>query len=177
MLHKFKIIKIKQGFAKNFLLIVFFLPLFAFTLHKEYYSLTKIDYNQKENSVQITMRLFTNDIELALNKQHQKTLEIGTSIESSETDALLLSYLNQKFRIAINGKDAPYQYLGKEFEKNEMFVYLEIPNIESIVTIEVFASMLIEEFSEQENIVKLHINKQNKSLILTRRNNKALLKF
>jgi len=49
--------------SKIFLKVIFSFILissFSFTPHKEYYSLTKIDYNQKEKSLQITTLLQMN---------------------------------------------------------------------------------------------------------------------
>lgn len=152
-------------------------PLLSFSLHKEYYSLTKIDYNQKEKTLQITMKIFTNDLELVLNKHYDKVLELGTEIESKETNKLLENYLKEKFSLTINNVRLNYHLLGKEYEKDVVFVYLEISNIREIHQIEIQSSLLIEEFEEQENIIKVNINEQRKTLFLTKRNNKALLKF
>ncbi len=177
MFHRTKSSKIKQLFSGKILLVLILFSLLAFSLHKEYYSLTKIDYNQKEKAVQISMRLFTNDMELALSKQFEKALELGTKYEIADADKLFVFYLNQNFSISINGKQTPYQFLGKEFEKDAMFVYLEIKNIESIEQISVRNAILTKTFYEQENIVKLHINGRAKSLILTSTNDKGMLNF
>ncbi|HIP49690.1 MAG TPA: hypothetical protein EYG92_12100 [Lutibacter sp.] len=174
--HRIKSKKIK-AFGWNKLLLLLLLPLLSFSLHKEYYSLTKIDYNQKEETVQITMKLFTNDMELVLNKHFNKVLELDTQIEIAEADHLLETYLKQKFTIAIDDVQLNYSFIGKEFEKDALFVYLEIKKIKQIHQIEIQAAMLIEEFPEQENIIKVNINEQRKSLFLTNRNDKALLKF
>jgi len=153
------------------------IPFLSFSLHKEYYSLTKMTFNQKEKTVQITMKLFTNDMELALSKHYKRELELGTNIEIEDAEHLLDLYLKQTFNIAINGTQNNIHFLGKEFEKEAMFVYLEINNIKEIHQIEIQASMLIEEFIEQENIIKIDVNKQKRSLFLTNENDKALLKF
>ena len=152
-------------------------PLVAFSLHKEYYSLTKIDFNQKEKSVQVTMRLFANDLELALNKQYDKSVELGTKLEIAEADTFIELYLNQKFALTINGKDSPYVFLGKEFEKDVVYLYMEINNIPTIEQMSIRNSVLTEQFHEQENIVKVNANKQRKTFVLTKRNDKGMLKF
>jgi len=159
------------------LLLVTILSTVSFTLHKEYFSLTKIDFNEKDQALQITMRIFTNDIDLALSKQFEKAIELGTTKEIANADKLLEIYLNQKFSVKLNKQMARYTYIGKEFEKDVMYVYLEITDIKEVNEIEIQAAMLIETFAEQENIVKLNINEQRKSLILTQQNDKGLLKF
>ncbi len=149
----------------------------AITLHKEYYSITEIKHSKKEQTLQISMRLFTNDIDLALNKHFSRTIELGTENETANADNLLVSYLNQKFTIWLNNKQITYEYLGKEFEKDVSYIYLECPIDEPISTLTVQNSVLTELYFEQENIVKIHINDLDKSLILNKENDKGLLNF
>ena len=172
-----KIRKIKRIVLQMLLVLVLITPLFAFNLHKEYHSLTNIDYNKKEKALQITMRLFTNDIDLALKKYFEKPIELGSINEIVDANKLLELYLNQKFILSINNEMTQYQFLGKEFEKDELYLYMEIKEIEKIEQISVQNAILTELFFEQENIIKLNINDQQKSIILTKENDKGMLKF
>lgn len=157
--------------------MILLFALTANTWHKEYYSLTEINYNKNDKALQMSMRLFTNDIDLALKKHFNKPTEIGTENEISDADKLLTLYLNQKFIIEVNNQIATYNFVGKEFEKDVTYVYLEILDIKKVKNISVQNSVLTEIFNEQENIVKLHINDTNKSLILSKENDKGMLKF
>ncbi len=169
--------KIKRFISKPRVLIFLLIPLLAFMLHKEYYSLTNIVFNPQEKSVQVTIRLFTDDMEFALKNQFEKAIELGTDREIKEADHLLELYLNQRFTIAINANKTPFAFIGKEFEKDVMYVYLEIPNISDIQQIEVRNAILIDSFSEQENIVKINYLTTRRSMILTQQHEKELIKF
>lgn len=158
-------------------MFVLLISLTAFKLHKEYHSLTEINFNNKEKTIEITMRLFTNDLDLALLRHFEKNMELGTEKETSDANRSLEIYLNQKFLININNTPKVYQFLGKEFEKDEMYVYLEIQNIDKIQQISVQNSVLTEVYFEQENTIKLHINDLKESLILTKENDKGMLNF
>ncbi len=162
---------------KKILLVLFILPLFAFTLHKYYISLTKIDYVKENKTVQITMRFFIDDIEKTLNDRFQKSFELATKNELKKTDNYIALYINQKFYIKINDQEQSYDYLGKEYENDVVYFYLEIVDIKNISTIEVQNKMLFEEFEEQQNFIKLNINNQHKTFILIKDNDKDLLNF
>ena len=162
---------------KKILLVLFILPLFAFTLHKYYISLTKIDYVKENKTVQITMRFFIDDIEKTLNDRFQKSFELATKNELKKTDNYIALYINQKFYIKINDQEQSYDYLGKEYENDVVYFYLEIVDIKDISTIEVQNKMLFEEFEEQQNFIKLNINNQHKTFILIKDNDKDLLNF
>jgi hypothetical protein len=170
--------KIYQTFTTQILLLFVLLSLLSFSPHKEYYSLTKIDYNEKEKALQITIQVFIYDMELGLNKQYDSKLELGTKREIINSKQIIKNYLIKNFEISIDKNlMSEYDLLGKEYDKDMMYLYLEINNIEEINTVSIRNSVLMETFIEQENIVRLNINKQHKSLILTSENDKGMLKF
>jgi len=173
----FKIRQITRIYRFISLMIAVLFLSTAFQLHKEYYSLTEINYNTNEKALQISMRLFIDDIDLALKKHYDKSIELGAEEETEDVDRFLRMYLNQKFVLNVNDIPTLYDYLGKEFEKDVMYVYLEVVDIDSIGKISVQNSVLTELFYEQENIIKLFINDLNKSMILTKENDKGMLKF
>jgi hypothetical protein len=124
------------------------------------------------------MRVFIDDMEYCLNNQYNKVLELGTKRELSNADQLIKQYLIKNFEISINKKQAStFQLLGKEYEKDALYLYLEIKDIDKVESIYLRNSTLIESFPEQENIVKFNINEQYKSLILTSENDRGMLKF
>ena len=165
-----------MNFNKNifFLLI---LPLLAFSTHKYYISLTKIDFIENKKTVQITMRFFIDDIEETLKNRYTIDLELATKNENEKADFYLEKYIQQKFKITINDVFKMPSYLGKEYDNDVVFFYLEIMDIEKIKTLEVQNKMLMEAFNEQENYIKLSINNLKKTFILIKDNDKEMLKF
>lgn len=163
-------------YSKKFMLL-FLLPLLAFTVHKYYISLTKIDFIENKKTVQITMRFFIDDIENTLQSRFNTTLDLATKTEHEKADFYLEKYIQQKFKLHINDKAINYKYLGKEYDNDVVYFYLEINDIEKIEKIEVQNSMLFESFEEQENYIKLNINNLKKTYILIKANDKEMLKF
>ncbi|MDO9261999.1 MAG: hypothetical protein Q7U08_08670, partial [Flavobacteriaceae bacterium] len=60
---------------KFYKITLFFLAfmLMSFSVHKYYVSLTQIHHNEKDKSVEITLQVFTDDLELSLNNQFHQT--------------------------------------------------------------------------------------------------------
>jgi hypothetical protein len=161
---------------KAFLLLI--IPLLAFTVaHKYYISLTKIDFIEDKKTVQITMRFFIDDIENTLKSRINTSLELATKSENKKADFFLEKYISQKFKININEENKNLVYLGKEYDNDVVYFYLEINDIENIDKIEVQNSMLFEAFEEQENYIKLNVNNIKKTFILIKANDKEMLKF
>lgn len=163
---------------KPFLIVLLLLPLFSFTAaHKYYVSLTQVDYNQKSKSLQITMNVFIDDMELALNDIHKKHFNLYTSKELADTDAYFQEYLEKHFRLKVNGNTSKYSYIGHKYEGDVVFFYVEIEKVTAVKSIEVENTVLFEHFQEQKNLVKFKVNGKFDSALLTLENRKEVLKF
>ncbi|WP_104735607.1 DUF6702 family protein [Hanstruepera ponticola] len=166
-----------MNFLKK-LFIVLVIPLFAFTaVHKYYVSVTQIEYVKEKASVQIISRIFIDDFEKLLRERYNPDITLSKDGESAEVDFYVEKYLGEKIKIKINGKDTDVVFIGKEYEADIMYCYLEIENVKSISSFEITNQVLFDLYGEQQNIVRTEINNKNKSFILIRENDKGLLNF
>lgn len=162
---------------KIYLLFLFIIPLTAFSVHKYYISLCEIEHIEAQNSVQITLGMFIDDIELTLNQIHNTKLNLATENEFTLIDEYYEEYLNKHFIISINNEQKTYQFIGKEYDDDIVHFYLEISNIESIQSISVKNTSLFKYFEDQQNIIKIKANQKHKTFYLNKQNDKGLLKF
>ena len=158
----------------KFILIIFLIPIFAFSMHKYYISLTNIEYKKENNSLQITVKLFIDDLQETINNTYNTNHELTLQNERSVVDSLIVKYSTDHFKIELNETATKYLYLGKEYDSDVVYLYFEIENIQNFYSIGIQNNMLIEFFPEQKNIVKLNINKKKKSFILTSENDKEM---
>ena len=164
--------KIKKAY-----LILFIIPLLSFSAHKYYLSLTQIEYRSEKKSVQITINVFMNDIEIALNEDYNIDLRLHTKKELKDNDVYFIKYLKEKLHFKIDGISKEYNYIGKEYDGDLVYFYLEIENIKEVNSIEIENKILTNKFSEQKNLIKSKVGKNHKSILLTAKNDKGLLKF
>lgn len=162
---------------KNILFALSCILFLSFGLHKYYVSLTDINYNSDSNSLQVITNVFMDDIELALNKEYEIDLKLTTKNELKDADKYFETYLKDRLSFTINQKQLEFNYLGKEYDGDLVFFYLEIPNIKSLESIEIKNQILLKHFREQQNLVKVKYKGKRKSKILGLKNDKALLKF
>ena len=160
------------------LLILLVIPLLAFnTIHKYYISVTQIDYMQSKQSVQITTRIFIDDLEKLLRERYDKGITLAGKNEPSTADLYIERYLNEKINIKINNKEVNFSFVGKEYDADLVKCYLEIEGIKKIESFEISNEVLFDLYSDQQNIIKTKINSQQKSAILIAENRSVLLKF
>lgn len=134
--------------------------------HDFHVSITQIDYSEKEQSLQITVKIFTDDLELALETLGAPRLHLGTELESDKTRGYLERYLENRLKIAVNDAEQTFTYLGKEVEYDATWCYLEVPNVPLPTSIKVKNRILLEIFDDQSNLVHLSVAGKKQSLML-----------
>lgn len=159
------------------LLVILFSFLSAFTFHKFYVGVFQIDYFKEKKAVQITARLFIDDLEKALYKKHNKHIYITTKDEIAEANTLIANYLSEKLKIKINNKSQTIQFLTKEQEDNIVICYLKIPFKDNIKDLEITNTVLSDIFKEQQNLVHLNLNSNKKTLLFTNTETNQKLKY
>ncbi len=163
--------------SKFFFLLFVSVGLLSYNVHKYYLSLTQIKFKEEQKSVQIITNVFMDDIELALNKDYNIDLQLTTKTELKDNNVYFEKYLKDKLQFKINGEFQVYNYLGKEYDGDLVFFYLEIQNIASITTIEVTNNILTFHFPTQQNLIKSKVGAKNKSVLLTKENANSVLNF
>ena len=160
------------------LLVILILPFFAFTsVHKYYMSVTEIDYIEEKKSVQITSKIFIDDFENLLRQRYDDGITLDNKKESRTAELYIERYLREQIKIKINGKEASFDFIGKEYDVDIMTCYLEIVDVKSITSFEITNTILFEMFDDQQNIIKTKMNSQKKSYILIPKKDKAVLNF
>ncbi len=146
-------------------------------IHKFYVSVTNVEYAEKDGSLQITTRIFIDDLEEVLNARYEIDTQLNTEDENESSNELISKYLTSKFVIRINGEHRAFEYLGREYRDDLIVCYLELQGISltEIRSIEIQSDLLTELFEEQQNVVHLKIGPKKKSFILVRENNKGML--
>lgn len=163
-------------FKKIHLLLVL-IPLLSFTTHKYYLSLTQINYKSEAKAVQIIINVFMDDIELALNKDYSIDLQLTTKKELKNNDVYFEKYLREKLDFKIDDVHHNFNYIGKEYDGDLVFFYLEIENINQVKKIEVTNNILTKHFPKQQNLIKSKVGKKHKSVLLDKEENVANLTY
>ncbi len=160
---------------KKTIFILFLLPLFSFNLHKIHVSLTNIVYKKESKTLQITTRIFIDDIENTINKKYGLKLEFDTEKETSETDKYLKKYFEENLKITLDNQEITLSYLGKEYDEDIVYVYFEMENIPDFKQIEVKNTVLFDLFDDQQNIIKIKDETTQKTFFLKPNHFKEIL--
>lgn len=145
-------------FALLLLPMLFMLMAGMSSEHKFYVSNTIIQENVLSGSLEITIKIFTDDLESALFYQegHKVKLEMGRDVKHNDA---IRTYILQHFKL-MDGNNLVYpsSYVGHETELDLTFIYLEIPNWHQQSVFRIENTILFEVYPEQVNIINLKMN-------------------
>lgn len=165
----------KKGFL--LFLVILFMSLSSFRVHKFYVSIYQINYVPEKKMLQITSRIFMDDLNYVLEKNFKKRVNIGEPTESDEDVSMMRKYIDERFFIKINGKIKQINYLSKEIDNNVVICYFNIKDISKISSIEIQNKILLDLNADQQNIIQTNILGKKKSLMFEGENFTEILKF
>ena len=161
-------------------LLILLLPLLAFTTaHKFYVSVTNVGYSEKDDALQITSRIFIDDLEAILLERYDVIAKLDTENESAVADEYLEKYLRKKFQIEVNGEPVAYEVIGRKYDADVCIFYIEVANLNfpAVESIQIQNEVLTDLFDEQQNVVHFKINGKKKSFVLLKSDTKGMLKL
>ena len=123
------------------------------------------------------MRIFIDDLEKLLRERYDNNITLNEAKGEKQIDSYIDKYITKKVLIRINENLTDFKFLGKEYEDDIVFCYLEIENVSEISNFEISNNLFFEVFKEQQNVIKTDINAQNDSFVLTSQKNKAEVSF
>ena len=131
--------------------------------HQFFISTTDVQFKSKENRAEITIQVFTHDVNLLLENANYNTLHLGTEKESDEIDIFLVNYLSDNFII----QDYIWKYIGKEVGLDYTIFFLEIEQFSLSSTIAILNSIFMDLSSKQVNIVNFYNDDSVQSASMT----------
>jgi hypothetical protein len=122
-------------------------------IHAFHTSIAQVNYEAKSKVLEVSLRVFTDDLEAALSKENNRKIKLD---DTSQHDRLIENYLKKQFGfINQQGERKGMNFIGKEFEVDATWLYLEIPCHESPNGLTLQDALLTELFDDQVNMVNL----------------------
>jgi hypothetical protein len=156
---------------------ILFLTLTSFSVHKFYVALYQVNYAPEKKMLQITSRIFVDDLNSAVGKKYSKKINLGSENESVEDFTLLKKYFIEKFYIKVNGQTKPILFLSKEMEGDVLICYFSMKEIQKINSLEIYNAVITEGNAEQQNIMHFNVSGVKNTLLFTESTSKGMLKY
>lgn len=147
--------------------LLFILSLSA--VHPFHVSVCSIHHAPAEQTLQITQKIFADDLEEALNATGgSTTIDVIEPPDPAVLEAIITTYLSEHLRITVNGQDVKPVFLGYEREELALWCYLEVGNVTDVESVAVRSTILTNIFDDQTNIVHVEYQDVIKSMKLAK---------
>lgn len=130
-------------------------------VHDFHFSRTDVRWNPDTQTVQTTVRVFTDDLELALRNHHGLSEDVkiwlGDKSEWAQADSAIHTWLQAHLTVALDESTVHWTWVGKEVELDITYLYLESqPLVHRSGRWRASNSLLYAEFNDQVNEIHLH---------------------
>ncbi len=152
-------------------------PLLSFW-HPFHVSVVEIRHNAEEQVLQMSQRIFLDDLEEAVEGFHALDyVDTASPDDLVRLDSLIASYLKAKVFFRVNGENRDFTYVGSEKEGDARWCYFMIDAVPSVRTLEVTNVALMDVFDDQENIIHCVVGNQKRSYKLNKQSKYFTFEF
>lgn len=132
-------------------------------LHPFFVSVIEVNHNAKEATVEVSVRIFSNDLEKTLQKNTTARIDILNPPDKALLDKQISNYISRNLRFKINGQPVTLNYIGHEIQQESVWSYFEVPKITDMRKLEVDCTLLYDFEKTQSNIFHVKSRGQDKS--------------
>jgi len=146
-------------------------------VHPLFVSVTEINHNAQEKTLEISCKAFTEDLEKAIEKTSKVKLDLFNSKDKAAAEKAINEYVSKHLQLKADGKTLQLQFVGFEREGDAIWSYFQVNNIPTLKKIEISDNILFEASHEQINLLHVTVNGNRKSTKLDYPNAHVLFEF
>lgn len=151
--------------------LIFILLYNILSLHPFHVSTTELNIDQDQQLLKITVSVFADDLEDAVNKQlGTNTLDILNHSKYKDQVDNVGIYIYDKFYFEQDNQIVRPTFLGYGIEESMCFIFLELKLPENLEQTKIYNTILFELLRDQENLIHIFKNKQKTTHRLNNQN-------
>lgn len=145
--------------------------------HPFHVSVTEINHNAADKTLEVTCKIFTDDFEGVLAKNYKTKVDLINPPNKAAMDTLVKKYIISHLSVKANGKPVKFSYLGYEHDKEAVFAYLEVENVQAVSAFTINNNLMYDFFEDQVNIMHVFVGGNRKSTKLSYPETEASVNF
>jgi light-regulated signal transduction histidine kinase (bacteriophytochrome) len=145
--------------------------------HPLHVSVTEINHNAADKTLEISCKLFTDDFERVLAKNYKTKVDLINPPDRPAMEKLVNDFIQKHLSIKTDGKPVQLAYLGFEKDNDAVYTYLQVENTGTVKKIEITNTILHELFTDEINLMHVMVGGTRKSIKLDYPETKAVINF
>jgi hypothetical protein len=147
------------------------------TYHPIFVSVTEIEHNAKEKTLEISCKIFTDDFEKALRSTYKTNVDLLQPKDKNAMNKLVADYVQKHLQIKVDGRPVSLQFLGYEQDEEGIESYYQVNHISALKKLDITDNILFEYKKEQISIIHTNVNGSKKSTKLVNPDDKTAFEF
>jgi hypothetical protein len=146
--------------------------------HPLYVSVTEMNYNAADKDLEISCKIFTDDLEKTLANNYKAKVDLTTPADKNEANRLVKEYVKNHLLLKVDNKAVTLEFVGFEKENDAVWSYFEVKNITAAPKkIDITNSILYEAYDKQINLMHVTVGGNRKSYRLNYPDKEASFQF
>ncbi|HMK05116.1 MAG TPA: DUF6702 family protein [Ferruginibacter sp.] len=145
--------------------------------HPIFVSVTEIEHNAKDKTLEISCKIFTDDFEQTLRQNYKKHVDLLAAKDKTAMNNLVSDYVKKHLLVKADGKTVALQFLGYEQHEEGIMSYYQVNNIPSVKKLDITDNILFEYKKEQISIIHVMVGGNRKSSRLINPEEKTSFEF
>ncbi len=145
--------------------------------HPIFVSVTEIEHNAKDKTLEISCKLFTDDFEKILRQVYRTGVDLIEPKDKNAMNRLVSDYVQKHFSVKVNEQPVALQFLGFERQEEAIYSYWQANNITAVKKVNVTDNLLYDYKKEQISIIHVIVGGERKSTKLNNPDDKASFEY
>jgi len=145
--------------------------------HPLHISVTEINHNATDKTLEISCKMFTDDFERVLAQNYKTKVDLINPVDRPAMEKLVNDFVQKHLAIKADGKSVQLSYLGFERDNDAIYSYFQADKIGSVKKLEIANNILHELYTDQINMMHIVVGGLRKSLKLDFPEKEAVVSF
>ncbi|MGZ8559543.1 MAG: DUF6702 family protein [Chitinophagaceae bacterium] len=146
-------------------------------VHPLHISVTEINHNAADKTLEISCKLFTDDFEKVLAQNYKTKVDLINPADRTAMEKLVNDFIQKHLLIKADGKQVKLSYIGYEKDNDAIYSFFQADSIATVKKLEINNNILHELFTDQINLMHVIVGGKRKSMKLDYPEKEAEINF
>jgi hypothetical protein len=131
--------------------------------HPIHLTVTEIQHNASEKTLEISCKVFTDDFEKILGQNYKTKVDLTNPPDKAAMKKLIDDYIHKHLSVQVDGKSVQFTGIGFEKDQDAVFSYFQVDNIAAVKAITLTNTILFDLYTDEISIMHVTVNGKRKS--------------
>ena len=131
--------------------------------HPFFVSVTEINHNAGDKNLEISCKIFTDDLETALTKSTGTKVDLFNARDKHLAEKQIAAYIKKHLVMKLDNKPVTLEFVGFERENEAVWSYLQVAYTPAPKKVDINNDLLYDAFNQQINLMHISVGGNRKS--------------